>query len=724
MSYQVKFTELTNPAKPALTVDDQSLNTQTSLTFVGKNYAGYGTVFAENFLHILENFAKNVPPANPIEGQLWYDNSAGINLLKVYDGTTWSPAGSVKKATTAPLVANSNSGDLWVDTVNQQLYIFSGSTWLLVGPQFSAGLKTGPDIEIITDINNNEYSVITLFSQNNRIAIVSKTSFTPKTVIIGFPIINQGINLSTVDSDSLITPTKFWGTSTNADALIVNNVSVKSTNFVRTDVTTPLDVPLSVRADAGISLGSDLSFNISNDTTSTSLFSKTSGKSIDIRVNDNSVVTTAMYIKSNTYIGVGPNNNDPQEVLDVIGNIAVSSNIIVSGTTDATSTGTGSIITAGGLSVAKQSRFNGSVTFSGNVILNNLNSNNDPIGGSVILPGYTNSASLLPLYDIGSATRKFRNIYAQSVGDATSTFQGTFTGNFLGSLSGTASALASPTVFNLTGDVESNSISFNGQTQTGTETFVTTISQTIITAKDLVSTTSLTDQLLIYRSGTNGGLKRTTKSALLSQVPFVPVGAIFPFAGDVIPAGYLLCDGSEVKQSTYIELFNVIGIKYRDITLLLGAGTFALPDLRGRFPLGRDNMDNNLTVTTGDGTEINAGGRRNGGFNSSDSANRVSDASADITGAGSGADSRSLSISNLPEHGHKLSNDTADYYAGSIAGGSLTDVNGVVGASFAAGAAGRGVSRTGGVDTPSLGTSFTTMNPYQTINYIIFTGVL
>ena len=49
MAYQVKFTETTNPAKPTITVQDQTLNTETSLTFVGKNYAGYGIFLNENY---------------------------------------------------------------------------------------------------------------------------------------------------------------------------------------------------------------------------------------------------------------------------------------------------------------------------------------------------------------------------------------------------------------------------------------------------------------------------------------------------------------------------------------------------------------------------------------------------------------------------------------------------------------------------------------------------
>ena len=55
MSYQVTFTEINNPLKPPVTVEDQTINTQTSMTFIGKNYAGYGPLIAKNFLHLLEN---------------------------------------------------------------------------------------------------------------------------------------------------------------------------------------------------------------------------------------------------------------------------------------------------------------------------------------------------------------------------------------------------------------------------------------------------------------------------------------------------------------------------------------------------------------------------------------------------------------------------------------------------------------------------------------------
>ncbi len=119
MAYQVRFTDTT---KTPITVQDQTLNSEKSVAFVGKNYAGYSQAIAENFLHLLENFAKSSPPTTPITGQLWYDTTVGVNnQLKLYDGTGWVAAGNVKKSTTQP--ATAVIGDLWVDTDNQQLYL-------------------------------------------------------------------------------------------------------------------------------------------------------------------------------------------------------------------------------------------------------------------------------------------------------------------------------------------------------------------------------------------------------------------------------------------------------------------------------------------------------------------------------------------------------------------------------------------------------------------------
>ena len=720
MPYQIKFTETTNPAKPSITVADQSINQETSLQFPGKNYSAYAPILAENFLHLLENFAKNTAPPNPIQGQLWYDNSAGENVLKVYDGTGWTPAGTVKKSASEPAVVNSSKGDLWVDTENQQVYVYSGSNWLLVGPQFSSGLKTGPDIETITDTSNVDHSVVTIYSENNRIAMISKASFTPKTSIAGFPSVGQGINLSTVDSTSTTAPTKFWGTASQADALVVLGNTVNAENFVRKDIEQTTNSPLNIANNGGISIGSNKSFNIATDVNSTLFISKTSGNYIEFKLNNNGTNVTAVHIDANGYVGIGPDNTNPVEALDVAGNITSDGNLIVLGTTDATVLGVGSISTNGGLSVNKQSQFGGDVSINGGIHFNNLDLNGDPTAGVVIQPS---SDDATDLYDLGTSTRRFRNIYAQSfVGN----FNGAFTGSLSGNISGSAVKLASPTRFQIRGDVETTSdVVFDGQlpqggtTPSGYQRFFTTITQDVIATKTETLDSFLSDELLVYRSGI--GLRKVSKQTFIQNIPIVPVGAIFPFAGSVPPTGYLLCDGCEVLIGDYSNLYAVIGYTYKSPSLLIGKATFALPDLRGRFPLGRDNMQN-LDPLSGQPRKVPAKDDPTvdipaGGGN----ANRVTDIVADTLGAGTTAgEFRTLSVSNLPDHKHNLNSGFAQYYAAGLPGAGA-DPAADPGLGNASGS-GSGLRNSGNVISPTIGQPFNAMNPYATINYIIFTG--
>lgn len=64
-------------------------------------------------------------------------------------------------------------------------------------------------------------------------------------------------------------------------------------------------------------------------------------------------------------------------------------------------------------------------------------------------------------------------------------------------------------------------------------------------------------------------------------------GMIFAFAGNSIPSGFLLCDGSKVSRTTYKKLFDVIGTTY-------GAGdgstTFNLPNLTDKFIQGSNTV--------------------------------------------------------------------------------------------------------------------------------------
>ena len=52
----------------ATVVDNTTDKTNSSVALVGENVTGYGKDVAENFIHILENFAHTSAPSNPIQG--------------------------------------------------------------------------------------------------------------------------------------------------------------------------------------------------------------------------------------------------------------------------------------------------------------------------------------------------------------------------------------------------------------------------------------------------------------------------------------------------------------------------------------------------------------------------------------------------------------------------------------------------------------------------------
>ena len=60
-------------------------------------------------------------------------------------------------------------------------------------------------------------------------------------------------------------------------------------------------------------------------------------------------------------------------------------------------------------------------------------------------------------------------------------------------------------------------------------------------------------------------------------------GVITMYGGTAAPLGTLLCNGTEVSRTTYSRLFDVIGTIYGAGN---GTGTFNLPNLQGRVPVG------------------------------------------------------------------------------------------------------------------------------------------
>ena len=91
MAYIINLTN----GDPLVTVDDgKAVFNSASIALIGKNYAGYGEYLNENAVHMLENFARDTSPSNPLRGQLWYDTNTGT--VKVYHGSTtqFQPVGN------------------------------------------------------------------------------------------------------------------------------------------------------------------------------------------------------------------------------------------------------------------------------------------------------------------------------------------------------------------------------------------------------------------------------------------------------------------------------------------------------------------------------------------------------------------------------------------------------------------------------------------------------
>ena len=699
MPYTVNFTDSEN--KTPITVFDNTSSTDTSLTFPGRNVTGYGQIIAENFLALLENFASANEPVNPIEGQLWYDSTNGV--LMIWDNTNWKAASGIQKGPTEPAIPESKVGELWVDTTNQQLRIFTGTRWILVGPSESSvdGLRYGPVVEKIGDSDNLDRFILTFYIADIPVIIFSKDSFTPKILITGFDIIRAGVNISapttSADIENFVggfLPT-LYGTAANANALNVAGNEVAAGKFLRSDVINTTEFGINVRNNNGITIGVDGTFNIATTSTAAKIYNSATGSSLDLQTNRNGIPATIVRVIDNK---VGINQSTPNEALDIDGNLILTGSINVANSTASTNLSNGSIRTIGGVAIAKNLIVGDGIDITGTLQTN------------VIQPKTTD------IYELGTSLKRWSTVRAKTV--IADTIQGVLDGNINGN-SNTATSLKNVTSFQLTGDVVSPAIQFDGQVGSYTKVFSTTLTANIISGKDtpFPNVSKKTDFVLTYRasesSGASSGLLKQTRDTFVGDLG-IPIGAILPYAGLTAPYGFLFCDGSEVEKTKYSELFDIIGTTYNGIASLLGVGTFKLPDLRGRFALGKDNMDNAGTVPVATGGYVDAGGG---------TAGRVPDTKAQTLGGDAGQSSVTLSLANLPEHSHSLSSARQDYSA--IAVTTTIDPDATSGLGPTAPGQAQYLKDSGGVKKPTgttLGTAVGTMNPYLTINYIIRSG--
>jgi len=262
-----------------------------------------------------------------------------------------------------------------------------------------------------------------------------------------------------------------------------------------------------------------------------------------------------------------------------------------------------------------------------------------------------------------------------------------------------------------------------------------------------------------------------------APAPGEATGVVKPYVGASAPAGYLLCDGSEVSATTYATLFTVMvasiedwgkGTKVGDVTTDFGTdekidlvahgfsngdvvhfgtdgadlpeplaintkyfvinktdndfevsltsggaavditddgtGThsvydnFLVPDLRGRVPVGKDNM---------------GGG----------SADRIADSEADNLGQSEGSEDHSLTGAQTGPHGHGVTDPGHAHNVASIGDGAdgntgwIRSSNSIFAADANTGSSVTGIS----IQSGGSGDAHPNVQPYQTLNYIVKT---
>ena len=91
--------------------------------------------------------------------------------------------------------------------------------------------------------------------------------------------------------------------------------------------------------------------------------------------------------------------------------------------------------------------------------------------------------------------------------------------------------------------------------------------------------------------------KIKNQDTTIGELSAPPLGIVQMWAGKTVPANYVLCDGAALRISEYPELYAAIGAAFDTAPNCNGvrnttqSGFFRLPDLRGRFIVGYNGLD-------------------------------------------------------------------------------------------------------------------------------------
>jgi microcystin-dependent protein len=557
-------------------LDNTADSANTSLVLVGKNYKGYGLFLNQNFVRLMENFAKSTAPTAPLPGQVWFNSTTkrlnvNISSTKGTLDANWKSIAGLTLSATTP--ATQYTGELWYDTTNGQVKIYTGTEWRLVGPL--SKLSTGNSGAIPDTVTDSPpaftYVVLKFFIDNVLVGIWSKEDDFISDVP-GFTTIRKGLNFnSTLDH-------KFYGTASVADNIFVGATPTPGTSFLRNDQSGTISGSLGILNDTGLSIGlaNDFVANVNSGTVT--LRNQTNNRDLILSLRRGGLQTP--FLRGNNQTGLAEVYNHPTGTSPAL-SVATKNYVdILSGSVTGTANFFGDITPNSNVTLTLGNTTNRySNIFSESIVVGNVNAANTFATTSNIAQIYIGS-DITPTANInsnlGSANRRFNTLHSNTAsltGNLSVGISATIGGDIL--VSG-ASTMSGNLTANGNLSIVSNRPSIN--TTTGALTVVGGVG---VTGNLNVGGTIVTPTM---PTGTSNTAVATTAFVLQNSVP---TGGILMWSSNTAPSGWLLCNGTAVSRTTYAALFALIGTTF-------GVGdnstTFNLPDYNNRAPVGAGGL--------------------------------------------------------------------------------------------------------------------------------------
>jgi hypothetical protein len=274
---------------------------------------------------------------------VWYDSAK--QQLKVFTASNqYKPIGAPIISATRP--ATLSPGDLWYDTTAQQLkFLETSANLVVIGPSTDITVgKSGWVTEVYNTVTNQ--TAEGLYSNGTLLGILSDTAFTASTTLTNLTEIGIGLTANTSDG----TDFQFFGTATYATAL---SYKVGATSYVVTATQFLINQAPNIRFDYPLTIISSATnalevgyfqdivlyqqgyidgiTTLASQVTATIAVNNTD-EDFELRISSGGDPFKAPPIhidSNNAYIGIF--NTTPTTDLDIIGDVKITGDLIVTG---------------------------------------------------------------------------------------------------------------------------------------------------------------------------------------------------------------------------------------------------------------------------------------------------------------------------------------------------------------------------------------------------------